>query len=79
MMDLSGCTLVLRNNVWSHIELSNGEATNKARDKFQFLKLRNRDLEEILIYEKRNKQINLILYCISSVFHSVSYWLYEWK
>ena len=36
-------------------------------------------LEEILIYEKRDKQINLILHCISSVFHSVSYWLYEWK
>lgn len=28
----------------------------------------NRYLEEILIYEKRNKQINLILCCISSVF-----------
>ena len=39
----------------------------------------NRNLEEMLIYEKRNKQINLILHCISSVFHSVSYWLYEWK
>ena len=40
---------------------------------------RKRYLEEFLIYEKRNKQTNLILYCISSVFHSVSYWLYEWK
>ena len=39
----------------------------------------NRNLEEIFIYEKRNKQINLVLYCISSVFHSLSYWLYEWK
>ena len=27
----------------------------------------------MLIYEKRDKQINLILHCISSVFHSVSY------
>ena len=29
--------------------------------------------------KKRDKQINFILHCISSVFHSVSYWLYEWK
>ena len=43
------------------------------------MKLINRNLEEILIFEKRDKQINLILHSISSVFHSVSYWLYEWK
>ena len=29
--------------------------------------------------EKKNKQINLILCCISSVFDSLSYWLNEWK
>jgi len=44
-MDLSGCTLVLRNNVWSHIELSNGEATNKARDKFEFVIVSAHDKE----------------------------------
>lgn len=54
MMDLSGCTLVLRNNVWSHIELSNGEATNKARDKFEVAKENN---ENYLTDEEQHKII----------------------
>ena len=28
---------------------------------------------------KEEGNMRVILHCISSVFHSVSYWLYEWK
>lgn len=36
--------------MWSHIELSNGEATNKARDKFQFVKTKISPKFPLLLY-----------------------------
>lgn len=32
-----------------------------------------------LLERKEEGNMRVILHCISSVFHSVSYWLYEWK
>lgn len=40
--------------MWSHIELSNGEATNKARDKFEVAKENN---ENYLTDEEQHKII----------------------